>query len=501
MLRNRPIGIWLVVTSILIIVALVVGDLVLVRADRVIPIGYATTRITGPLRADGTVDYRLALDAIDFRGVTTANNAVIPLLHALGTGKNILGSTRSRRAVLRRLGMPSLPKEGPYFVEAYAFYQSLIAKAKSPAQREALERRKDNWPPLALTYTPWTASDHPRAARWLALNRVAFHWAMVASGRSRYAMPVPAPGRISHNLLMFAVEPWLAIYRELAQGMAMRSMEYLGEKNIPASENTILAIHRLARLEGQDPFVISWLVAFSVDANATRCEQALATRGNLTVIQIEAYQRTFLALPAFPSFTSAVNLGQRFYALDELTSWARGQQGRNSEDEWQATLIPIDYTQIARRVNGWFDRTVRVFRHTRYQEQAEGILGLKHAFAEAMVDSHFSPTARLGALVEAFATMGDSAVVRLYGSHTAQRRISILAFALATYHADHGRYPNSLKALIPEFIRKLPNDPFGDKPLIYRSNDTGYILTSIGPRRQFGTGRQPITLRVQWHHR
>ncbi len=498
MLHNRPIGMWLVVASILFIIAFMAGDLILVREDRVIPIGYATTRIIGPLRSDGTVDYRLALDAIDFRGVTPANNAVLPLLHALGTGKNILGSTRNRRAALRRLGMQPLPKKGPYFVGAWTFYQSLIAEAKSPAQREALERRKDNWPPLALTHTPWIAIDHPRVAQWLALNRVAFHWAMVASGRSRYAMPVPAPGRISHNLLMFAIEPWLAIYRELAQGMAMQAMEYLGGRNIPASENTILAIHRLARLEGQDSSVISWLVALSVDANALRCEQALATRGNLTVGQIEAYQRTFCTLPAFPSFAAAVNLGQRFCALDALTSLARGQKVRNNESHarW-TTLIPIDYTQIARWVNCWFDRTVKVFSHPTYQAQAEGIVVLKHDFAEAVADSHFSPTARLGALFEAFATTGNSGVVRLFGRHKAQRRISILAFALAVYHDDHGRYPTALKKLVPKFIKKLPNDPFTDKPLRYRCNGPGYILTSIGPRRQFGTGRHPITLRVQ----
>lgn len=471
--------------------ALIITDLILVRNDRHIPIGYATTRITGPLRPDGTVDYRLALDAMDFQDVTPANNAVIPLLHALGTGQQILGSARNRRAALRRLGMKPLPKRGAYFIPASTFYLSLH-KLSVP------EKRQSDWPPSLLASTPWSAAHHPRVARWLLRNRAALHWAMVASSRSRYAMPIALPGRLSNHLLMFSREPWLAYYRELAQAMAVRAMEYLGNKNLPAAERAILAIHRLARLEGQYPVLIDRLIALSSDVIATRCDQALANRGHLTARQACSYRKELHALPAFPSVATAINRGKRFFALDALTSFARGRHAVHGTSNWWNRLIPIDYAQIARSLNDWCDREVKAFRRPGYRQQAQAIAQIRHDFAQAETQSRFSPTARLTVLLASFFTAGDSELHRIFGRAAAERRCTLLAFALAAYHAAHGRYPTALGKLVPQIIKKLPTDPFTGKPLAYQSNGAGYIFTSIGPRRLHGQGRHPVTLRNHW---
>jgi hypothetical protein len=57
----------------------------------------------------------------------------------------------------------------------------------------------------------------------------------------------------------------------------------------------------------------------------------------------------------------------------------------------------------------------------------------------------------------------------------------ILAFALAAFHADHGRYPAKLAELAPKYIEKTPDDVFSGKPLIYRLVGAGYLLYSVGP--------------------
>jgi hypothetical protein len=53
--------------------------------------------------------------------------------------------------------------------------------------------------------------------------------------------------------------------------------------------------------------------------------------------------------------------------------------------------------------------------------------------------------------------------------------------ALERYHLAHGEYPETLDALAPQFIEKIPHDIIGGNPLIYRRTDDGsFILYSVG---------------------
>jgi hypothetical protein len=46
-----------------------------------------------------------------------------------------------------------------------------------------------------------------------------------------------------------------------------------------------------------------------------------------------------------------------------------------------------------------------------------------------------------------------------------------IACALERYHLAHNEYPETLDALVPQFIEKLPHDIIGGKPLHYRRTD------------------------------
>ncbi len=53
--------------------------------------------------------------------------------------------------------------------------------------------------------------------------------------------------------------------------------------------------------------------------------------------------------------------------------------------------------------------------------------------------------------------------------------------ALERYHLAHGEYPETLDALAPQFIEKIPHDIIGGEPLHYRRMDVGkFLLYSVG---------------------
>ena len=56
-----------------------------------------------------------------------------------------------------------------------------------------------------------------------------------------------------------------------------------------------------------------------------------------------------------------------------------------------------------------------------------------------------------------------------------------IACALERYHLAHGEYPETLDALAPQFIEKIPHDIIGGEPLHYRRTADGkFLLYSFG---------------------
>lgn len=55
-----------------------------------------------------------------------------------------------------------------------------------------------------------------------------------------------------------------------------------------------------------------------------------------------------------------------------------------------------------------------------------------------------------------------------------------VAIALERYRLAHGNYPDSLNALAPQFMEKIPNDIIGGEPLHYRRTGNSFILYSVG---------------------
>ncbi len=68
-----------------------------------------------------------------------------------------------------------------------------------------------------------------------------------------------------------------------------------------------------------------------------------------------------------------------------------------------------------------------------------------------------------------------------YDAKLAQQANAQQAIALRLYRMKHGEYPDTLEALAPEFLDKLPVDPFSGKTYVYRKEGAGFIVYSLGP--------------------
>ena len=64
-----------------------------------------------------------------------------------------------------------------------------------------------------------------------------------------------------------------------------------------------------------------------------------------------------------------------------------------------------------------------------------------------------------------------------------------VAFAMAAYHADNGKYPAKLDDLAPKYLAKVPDDVFSGKALIYKPGENGFLVYSVGVNGQDDGGR------------
>lgn len=61
------------------------------------------------------------------------------------------------------------------------------------------------------------------------------------------------------------------------------------------------------------------------------------------------------------------------------------------------------------------------------------------------------------------------------------RSLTITAIALKRHHLRHGKYPNNLDALVPEFLPTVPTDYMDGKPIKYRlEGENNFTLYSVG---------------------
>ncbi len=62
----------------------------------------------------------------------------------------------------------------------------------------------------------------------------------------------------------------------------------------------------------------------------------------------------------------------------------------------------------------------------------------------------------------------------------AHERLLIAELALRCNQSEQGHAPTSLEQLVPQYLQRVPSDPFSRRPMIYRPQGTNWLLYSVG---------------------
>src|SRR5262245_38668674 len=195
-----------------VVSALVVGDEPKKPAPK-LPLSRQTTYVTGPLDADGYVDYEAALNERLGKGITPEKNANVLIWKVLGP-KPVGG--RMPPEFFKRLGIDEPPELGDYFVGLRRFLMDHLKlnavdwDGTLDQQRRAMQR-------------PWSSKDFPQIDAWLKHNEKPLTLAHDASRRPDYFNPLVSGSKARGSLLEVLL-PAPQQFRELCTALTCRAM-------------------------------------------------------------------------------------------------------------------------------------------------------------------------------------------------------------------------------------------------------------------------------------
>jgi hypothetical protein len=472
-----------------------------------LPVGKETTYVTGPLDKEGYIDYEAALNDRLGKGITPEKNANALLWKALGPTPE--GSAGMPAEFFKRLGIEEPPKGGTYFIGLHHYLTD--HRHLKPADLDAIDDQRSR-----AIQRPWAAKDYPHLAAWLTANEKPLAVVIEATRRPDYFNPLASrPSEKGPGGLMGVLLSGVQKCRELANASAARAMLRVDEGKFDAAWQDLLACHRLGRLVARGATLIEALVGIAIDHVASNADMAYLEKAHLTFKQVQERLKDLQDLPPLPSMADKIDLAERFMYLDSVQLIHRGGLGKleglaggkawKPEADERRALDKIDWAPALHKGNRWYDRLAAALRHKHRADREKAFdqieKDLQTLKEEAVGPENLAkllfqkdpPDKALGKVIgDVLISLLMPAARKVQNAHDraeqVQRNLHV-AFALATYHGHHGRYPATLDDLAPRYLSAVANDVFSGKALIYCPSEKGYLVYSVGVNGKDEGGR------------
>jgi len=279
--------------------------------------------------------------------------------------------------------------------------------------------------------------------------------------------------------------PWLANMKRCAQFLHLRSLAELQARQGEPALADIKLLFRVSDCVREQPFLISHLVRIAMTAiNLQPIYEGLAQHrwSEAQLIELEQLlaQQDYLADFKFAMRGEKITAIATFekQRLTRETKYAEESHGTNKIVAISYRFMPSAYfyqNELAfAQMHEQFilplvDLTNRII--------APAALRQSQAAVEAQKKHCFWPYKAQAVMV----IPAISACVMKIAKIQAQVDLARVACALERYRLAHSEYPETLAALAPQFIEKLPHDIINGQPLHYRRTEDGkFILYSIG---------------------
>jgi hypothetical protein len=239
----------------------------------------------------------------------------------------------------------------------------------------------------------------------------------------------------------------------------------------------VCGIIAAARAVGDEPTLISVLIRIACDLTAvTALERALA-QGEPSARELKSVQALLEQDVAEPLFVQGMR-GERAGMHKMLVSIRSGETSlapiMGAGSSLEKTVIELSGPTLARRSHG---RMLRLLNQAVAaaklppEDQASVYKALEQRVIKAKVEYDVVTALLMPAILK---------IAEANRRHVGNLRCAIVALAMERYRRDHGRWPDTLDALVPGYLAAVPNDPGDGKPLRLARRPDGVIVYWVG---------------------
>ncbi len=368
---------------------------------------------------------------------------------------------------------------------------SYFLKGLNEIQITAADQKSADLPVLgegALPPTGTALSSQNRSAIATVLHRNEAIWAELEQGVSSEQARYPIDLNKGPDTLL----PHLGKIKKTAQLAELRAMMCAEDNQPQEAANTLLISLAVAQSVKDEPIMISQLVRDACFAIETSSLQYVVNSTTLSSADLERLSTAFAKVESAEiqgeGFTRAF-IGERASSLSLFDMPSDKLQEILKNDGSDSGLIRRFGAKVTENLPMQRAYTEETFNHA--------LEIRREPFPQRLaVDDYFTARAALAAKKELrlcqilIPAMGKA--VKREAAGLANLRLAQTAIALEQYHqANAEGYPNSLSALAPKFLPKVPDDPFNGRPVHYQKAGDGYELTCTGQ-----DPAKPLTFKV-----
>ncbi len=283
--------------------------------------------------------------------------------------------------------------------------------------------------------------------------------------------------------------PHLSSLLKCARPLQLRALAELDAGQGEAARKDVRLMLRLANALENEPMLISLLVRMSCLGLAQQAVREGLAAQRWNDVQLQQLQQDLAPLNLLAHLESAFR-GERCMAkwaldllldnpgnLQMLTEVTDGKTKPTRATGWLWNLLPTGFLYFnCLNVDLFYQRLMLPCVDSRagriYPARTDAIEPACVALKQHALPYHVLATLMIPAV--------SSVIIKAGVAQTSVQQAA-LACAVERYRLAHGRLPEKLEALVPQYLVKLPNDVIDGQPLRYRLDGTdGFILYSIG---------------------
>ena len=361
-------------------------------------------------------------------------------------------------------------------------------KRKKPSRQEAMELMI--LANLAKSPAgPVKPAERQLLNKWIQANLPAIEQLYLGTAKPHCWFRYGVHSEAKESMLIHALLPYVGRLREITNALRWQ-MQFSAEKGDWDSVIADLrSAKKLARHFMHGPFLIEQVVGISVDTQANKQLIHLLRSSPLPPATL---QRLAQSLPLDYPIVSMdgeslthMDLIQWFFTDDGsgdghmipgTISMLRAAGMESSPptifEEVGMAMVHSSRRDTAALFEQWVQRARQYCSSTPYQNHISGYS--LSVWAEKTMKEN-----RRTFLFTMFIPALERAAWISYAGQ-AEHLATATIVALLRYKAEHGQFPQTLDELVPQYLKVIPDDPFGPGPLTYKRQGDDFILYSWG---------------------